>query len=95
MMNYGDAGLFPALHGGVVTERHAQICADLGHSVHTVDGQRAETCPRCGVVLDVPPAQQFKICRECHGWGSVEIRLADGMRYTEDCRPCAGTGEEL
>lgn len=39
-------------------------------------------------------AAHYKLCRECHGWGTVTIRYPDGMRTTEDCRHCAGSGEE-
>lgn len=42
---------------------------------------------------DQPAA--YKLCRQCHGWGTVTIRHPDGLRSTEDCRPCGGSGEEI
>lgn len=43
---------FPALVGGVVTERHARICQERGHAKHEVDGRDTGKCPRCGDVTD-------------------------------------------
>lgn len=37
----------------------------------------------------------FKLCRECHGWGTVTSTYPGGLMSTEDCRRCAGTGEEI
>lgn len=42
-----------------------------------------------------PPEPEPKLCRECHGWGTVEVCSVGGHRRTEDCRHCAGSGEEL
>lgn len=38
----------PALSGDVVTQGHADYCADNGHAKHTVDGVVSPWCPRCG-----------------------------------------------
>jgi hypothetical protein len=38
----------PALNGEVVTQRHADLCAERGHAYHMVDGIAGPTCPRCG-----------------------------------------------
>lgn len=43
---------FPALVGGVVTERHARVCRERGHARHTVDGTDTGLCPRCGDVVE-------------------------------------------
>jgi hypothetical protein len=79
---------FPALVHGVVTERHANICRTQGHARHSVDGVDTGSCPRCGDVTE--PA---KLCRKCHGSG-VKESSAGGHGHTEECRHCAGTGEE-
>lgn len=41
---------YPALNGGVVTERHARICRERGHALWTLDGKDTGICPRCGDV---------------------------------------------
>jgi hypothetical protein len=51
MSNAEIESRFPALVGGVVTERHARICREQGHARHTVDGVDTGTCPRCGDVI--------------------------------------------
>lgn len=38
--------------------------------------------------------ESYKLCRDCHGWGTVTIKHGGGLMTTEDCRRCAGTGEE-
>lgn len=111
MLNHELESMFPALNGGVVTERHARICREQGHASHSVDGKDTGVCPRCGDVTqpadaetygigwslesdptDIPPPP-YKLCRACHGWGTVTVRSGEYVR-TEDCRQCAGTGEE-
>jgi hypothetical protein len=39
---------YPALTGEVVTQAHANYCAQNGHAVHTKDGVPQLICPRCG-----------------------------------------------
>lgn len=56
LSDYGRTGInltrtameYPALNGEVVTQRHADYCADNGHAVHTVNGVISQQCPRCG-----------------------------------------------
>lgn len=36
-----------------------------------------------------------KLCRHCRGWGVISTPYGDGVFGTEDCRHCAGTGEEM
>lgn len=43
---------FPALVGGVVTEKHACLCREQGHARHEIDGKDTGLCPRCGDVTD-------------------------------------------
>lgn len=40
----------PALNLEVVTQAHANICAERGHATHTVNGEIQPHCPRCGEV---------------------------------------------
>lgn len=49
-----NAIAFPILTGDVVTEAHAQICADRGHATWTVDGEDKGICPRCGDLTATP-----------------------------------------
>lgn len=68
---------FPALNGGVVTERHARICRERGHATHTVDGVDRGSCPRCGDVTEVPIpapavfAEMLKLEREAQFSGVI------------------------
>lgn len=39
-----------------------------------------------------PP--EGKICRKCRGWGVISTPRGGGVFGTDDCRQCAGTGEE-
>lgn len=48
MLNSELEARYPALIGGVVTERHARTCRERGHAVWTVDGTDTGRCPRCG-----------------------------------------------
>lgn len=43
---------FPVPTGDVVTQRHADTCAELGHATWTVDGKDKGICPRCGEVTE-------------------------------------------
>lgn len=38
----------PALNCEVVTQAHANICAERGHATHKVNGEIQPHCPRCG-----------------------------------------------
>lgn len=49
-INHYAAMSFPALEGGVVTQGHANYCAEHGHATHTFDGKVQPYCPRCGDV---------------------------------------------
>lgn len=49
---------------------------------------------------DAKPAAEYadnapKICRHCRGWGVISTPYGGGVFGTEDCRHCAGTGEEM
>lgn len=39
---------FPAINGRVVTQGHADVCTEVGHAVHMIDGVPQMFCPRCG-----------------------------------------------
>lgn len=39
-------------------------------------------------------AEDGKPCRQCRGWGVISAPYGSGVFGTEDCRQCAGTGEE-
>lgn len=41
---------YPAAEGRVVTEAHAKLCADKGHTSYVKNGIDMGICPRCGVV---------------------------------------------
>lgn len=43
---------FPVLTHDVVTQGHADYCAEHGHASHTVDGVVAAFCPRCGAKIN-------------------------------------------
>lgn len=45
---------YPTLTGDVVTQGHANYCAEHGHATHTVNGATEPFCPRCGVKIDAP-----------------------------------------
>ena len=45
----------PASNGEPVCQGHADWCAEHGHAVWTVDGERMGTCPRCGHVTEASP----------------------------------------
>lgn len=47
---------FPAVTGDVVTQGHANHCAEHGHATHTVDGVVSPFCPRCGESNPAAPA---------------------------------------
>lgn len=44
--------------------------------------------------LDPETNEPYKLCRECHGWGTVTSTYPGGLMSTEDCPRCAGSGEE-
>ncbi len=51
---------FPAINGEVVTQGHADYCAEHGHASHTVGTDVSPNCPRCGssrIVVTVPEGQ--------------------------------------
>jgi len=44
---------------------------------------------------DAAEAEEPKLCRQCRGWGVISTPYGGGVFGTEDCRRCAGTGEDL
>lgn len=45
---------YPAIDGRPVTEAHARICREEGHTTYVRDGVDMGTCPRCGAVTTHP-----------------------------------------
>ena len=39
---------YPAVNGDMVTQGHADYCAEYGHAVHMEDSEESPWCPRCG-----------------------------------------------
>jgi hypothetical protein len=55
----------------------------------------AEPAPSYDEAERADQPKAYKLCRQCRGWGVVTITHPGGLMSTEDCRPCAGTGEEI
>jgi DnaJ-class molecular chaperone len=45
--------------------------------------------------IESAAAAARRLCRDCRGWGQITTVNGGGYAVTEDCRRCAGTGEEL
>ena len=103
MLNHEIESAFPALTGGVVTERHARICRERGHARHDVDGVPQDRCPRCGdwIAAPAPRTPEYDVLRDDDGRlisrsiRPQRVRVAlcttcDGR--DEECSACAGTG---
>ena len=52
---------FPILTGDVVTQGHANYCAEHGHATHKVDGVDTGVCPRCGAVTTLKDRRGYRI----------------------------------
>lgn len=76
----------PALNGDVVTQAHANICAERGHATHKVNGEIQPHCPRCGEALaEETPVATFEV---------VPYFKARGRTVGYEVRRVTATGTE-
>lgn len=80
-MNYKLS--YPAVNGEVVTQGHADYCAEHGHAKHTIDGVVSPLCPRCGAdkTSEVAAVITFTPCGAGHAIVNMNNRpIGDASR---------------